>query len=151
MTRRINYEDNIFYLKLILKQLQSGLKLSIDSALYAEKIAADIAFLDKTVGGILHSLETNLMLLDRLELLKDLEGFARLFAQFLDEVLTNESGLLSEIADHVHAFQQIKERRLEDSRRIREIINGSGSGEVEADQIVSEEEFKFLLSQDEEG
>lgn len=151
MTRRINYEDNIFYLKLMLKQLQSGLKLSIDSALYAEKIAADIAFLDKTVGGILHSLETNLMLLDRLELLKDLEGFARLFVQFLDEVLTNESGLLSEMADHVHAFQQIKERRLEDTRRIREIINGSGSGEVEADQIVSEEEFKFLLSQDEEG
>jgi len=151
MTRKINYEDNIFYLKLMLKQLQSGLKLSIDSALYAEKIAADIAFLDKTVGGILHSLETNLMLLDRLELLKDLEGFARLFVQFLDEVLTNESGLLSEMADHVHAFQQIKERRLEDTRRIREIINGSGSGEVEADQIVSEEEFKFLLSQDEEG
>jgi len=29
MTRRINYADNIFYLKLILKQVGAGLKLAV--------------------------------------------------------------------------------------------------------------------------
>lgn len=151
MTRRINYEDNIFYLKLLLKQLQSALRLSIDGVLYAEKIAADIAFLDKTAGGILHSLETNMQLLDRLELLKDLEGFARRFAQFLDEVLAGETELLTGLGAHDQAFLQMKERCLENTRRIREFISGSRNGEAEADQIVSEEEFKFLLSQDDES
>lgn len=150
MTRRINYEDNIFYLKLLLKQLQSVVKLNIDSALYAEKIAADIDFLDKTVGEIFTSLEANVLLLDRLERLKDLEGFVQHFVQFLNEVLAGETGLLADLAAHVPAFQQMIEQCLEDTRTIRDIINGSRNVEVEADQIVSEEEFKFLLSQDEE-
>lgn len=150
MTRRINYEDNIFYLKLLLKQLQSVVKLNIDGALYADKIVADIDFLDKTVGGIFTSLEGNVLLLDRLERLKDLEGFEQRFVQFLDEVLAGETGLLADLAGHIPAFQQMKEQRLEDTRTIREIISGSHSVEAEADQIVSEEEFKFLLSQDEE-
>jgi hypothetical protein len=151
MTRRINYEDNIFYLKLLLKQLQSGLKLSIDGELYAEKIAAEIFFLDKTVSEILRSLETNMLLRDRLELLKDLEGFLLRFVELLDEVLTAETGLAVELEGHHPDFQQMKERRLEDTRTIRETIDGSQSGEAEADQIVSEEEFKFLLSPDEES
>jgi hypothetical protein len=150
MTRRINYEDNIFYLKLLLKQLQSVVKLNIDSALYAEKIAADIEFLDKTIGKIFTSLEGNVLLLDRLERLKDLEGFVQHFVQFLNEVLAGETGLLADLAGRVPDFQRMKEQRLEDTRTIRDIINGSRSVEVEADQIVSEEEFKFLLSQDEE-
>jgi hypothetical protein len=151
MTRRINYEDNIFYLKLILKQLQSGVKLNIDGVLYADKIAADIGFLDETVGEILSSLETNIMLLDRLELLKDLEAFVNHFLQLLDEVLSGETELLVRLETHRPVFQGMKEQRLKDTRMIREILSGTSSGGVEADQIVSPEEFKFLLSQDEES
>ncbi len=33
MTRRVNYADNIFYLKLVLKQVAAGLKLAVDADL----------------------------------------------------------------------------------------------------------------------
>src|SRR4030042_2332355 len=100
MTRRINYADNIFYLKLVLKQVASGLKLAVDADLARDRVLEDLAFLERSAGGIFASLRDNHLLIERSDHLQELAGFYRQFLALLEEVAAGKPGgaapLLSE-------------------------------------------------------
>lgn len=149
MTKRINYEDNIFFLKLILKQITSAFKLSIDTELFRDKVVEDLFFLDRTINGIFSSLKMNSLIIDRLDHLKDLQKLNKDFVQLLEDTLNIHSPFAHYLSDLFEDLQNIKENHQQDIVEIKEIITGSRFSSVEEDQMVSAEEFKILLSQEE--
>ncbi|HEC62063.1 MAG TPA: hypothetical protein ENI27_07400 [bacterium] len=146
MTKRINYADNIFFMNLILKQLTSGLLLSIDAEFFLDKLYDDISFLDSTVGKILRSLKDNEQILNRLEYLKGLERLNQHFIDFLSGVVEGRFSFSNNLE---YLFQQLnimKVNRQQELLEIGSIIRNSQGPLGETNQMVSEEEFKFLLS-----
>jgi len=87
MTRRVNYEDNIFYLTLIFKGISASLKLNIDTDLYRDRIIEDIRFLDKTSASIYQSLKANHLMIDRFTYLKGLYKLNSSFVALLEDIL----------------------------------------------------------------
>lgn len=150
MTRRVNYEDNIFYLTLLFKGIKSSLKLNIDMDLYKDRIIEDIRFLDKTSAGIFRSLQANHLMIDRIGYLKELQNLNKSFIAVLEDILEERFPQAFDLEGDFDLLQRIQSNRetelSELSRMIADHIDSAGDQE----QIVSEEEFKFLLSSETE-
>ncbi|UCF97212.1 MAG: hypothetical protein JSV89_18875 [Spirochaetaceae bacterium] len=150
MTRRVNYEDNIFYLSLVFKGIAAGLKLNIDTDLYRDRIIEDIRFLDKTCSSIYQSLRANHLMIDRLTHLKGLMKLNSIFIELLEDVLEERYPLASALEQDFDLLQRIQSTREVELAGLKEMIAKLGDEGVDQEQIVSEQEFKFLLSSDED-
>ena len=151
MTRRINYADNIFYLKLILKQVGAGLKLAVDADLARDRVLEDLAFLERSAGSIFASLRDNHLLIERSDHLQELAGFYRQFLALLEELAAGKpvgaAALLPEGGRE--AVERIREAIRREQAELRLAISSHRLGAGEHEHIVSEEEFRHLLSPEE--
>ena len=151
MTKRVNYEDNIFFLKMLLKQLTAVFRLNLDAEIFEDKIIEDILFLDRTLDNLYDSLNGRTLMIDRLEYLKDLQKISGQFACLLEDILKKEQPFAARLENIFDKLRIIREKQQSHFTAIRDIVSDSArlqSGE--ANQLVSEEEFKFLLSPEEE-
>jgi hypothetical protein len=150
MTRRVNYEDNIFYLTLVFKGIAAGLKLNIDAGLYLERIVEDIRFLDRTCSNIYQSLKADHLMIDRLVHIKGLQKLNARFVALLEDVLEERLPLSSAMEQDFDLFQRIQSNREVEIAGLKDMIARLGDSGGDQEQIVSEQEFKFLLSSDED-
>ncbi len=150
MTRRVNYEDNIFYLALIFKGISASLKLNIDTNLYRDRIVEDIRFLDKTSSNIFQSLKANHLMIDRLAHMKGLQKLNRDIIALLEEILEERIPLASSLEQDFDLLQRIQSNRESELAHIKEMVVEHNNASPDQEQIVSEEEFKYLLSSEEE-
>lgn len=147
MTRRVNYEENIFFLALVLKQLTAALKLNVDADLFRERVVGDFLFLDRSLDRLYESLKANQRMIDRLAHLRELQRLNTTLAGLLEEVLRGRSPLADELegdADRLRGLRASRERQL---RELSQEMSRGLAGEHE--QLVSEEEFKGLLAEGE--
>jgi hypothetical protein len=153
MTRRVNYADNIFYLKLILKQVGAGLKLAVDADLARDRVLEDLGFLQRSAGGIFASLRENHLLIERSEHLQQLAGFYRQYLAVLEELAAGKPAaapaVLAEGGREV--VERIREAIRREQAELRLAISSHRLGAGDHEHIVSEEEFRFLLSPEEGG
>lgn len=147
MTRRINFEDNLFYLNVILKQVAAGLKLNIDGDLYRERILADLAFANRTLHRLHRSLEANPRMIDRIQVLHRLQQTMGRFLELLDSLKSAEAlpGAAMFEPDQ-ERLATMRTEREQDVREIREAMRQAGASTAEEEHIVSAEEFRSLLS-----
>lgn len=150
MTRRVNYEDNIFYLTLVFKGIAASLKLNIDTDLYRDRIIDDIRFLDKTSSSIFQSLKTNDRMIDRLIHLKGMKKLNANFIALLEDILEERLPLASALEQDFDLLQRIQSNREVELAGLKEMVSNLGETGGDQEQIVSEQEFKFLLSSDSE-
>jgi hypothetical protein len=150
MTRRVNYEDNIFYLTLVFKGIAASLKLNIDTDLYRDRIIDDIRFLDKTASSIYQSLKANHLMIDRFAHLKGLQKLNSKFIALLQDILEERLPLASALESDFDLLERIRSNREAESAALKEMISKLGGSADDQEQIVSEQEFKFLLSPDEQ-
>jgi hypothetical protein len=150
MTRRVNYEDNIFYLTLVFKGIAASLKLNIDTELYRDRIIDDMRFLDKTSSNIYQSLKTNHLMIDRLAHIKGMKKLNADFISLLEDVLEERLLLASALEQDFDLLQRIQSNREVELAGLKEMISKLGEPGGDQEQIVSEQEFKFLLSSEEE-
>jgi len=150
MTRRVNYEDNIFYLNLVFKGITAALKLNIDTALYRDRIVEDIRFLDKTSSTIYQSLKANQLMIDRLNHLKGLRKLNSDFIALLEDILEERLPMAADLEQDFDLLQRIQSNREVELNGLREMIARLADSAGDQEQIVSEQEFKFLLSPEEE-
>ena len=150
MTRRVNYDDNIFYLTLVFKGIAAGLKLNIDTGLYRDRIVEDIRFLDKTCSNIYQSLKANHLMIDRFTYLKGLYKLNSSFVALLEDILEERFPLASSLEQDFDLLQRIQSNRETELAGINEMITKQKGSTGDQEQIVSEEEFKFLLSAEEQ-
>jgi hypothetical protein len=144
MTKKINYEDDIFTLSLFVRTLSDVLKLEIDSEFFRERIEGDITFIHSTIGRIFDTLSGAPLFLKRHEYLTEIQRLKRAFVDLLDAVIDGRflfAEFLGGSAERFRGFRQVHE---EDIALIRSVLSQSGGREEE--HIVSEDEFKILLS-----
>ena len=150
MTRRVNYADNIFYLNLILKQVGSTLKLSVDAELAREKILEDLRFLDRASAAIFNSLAANHQLIERVEHLNSLAKLNRHLVATLEDILGGKVPGAAALEGEREALGRIRQARLAAQSAIREAVATQRMAAGDEEHMVSEEEFKFLLASQEE-
>ena len=150
MTRRINYEDDIFTVALQVRCLQDALKLEVDAELFRERILGDIAWIDSITAKLLQSLRESSLYVKRQEHLKELAKLKRAFVEALDSLVERRAPFAASLADVMPALESRRQSNLHDMDEIRTLLEGGGAQEEE--HIVSAEELKFLMtSEDEEA
>ena len=150
MTKRVNYEDNIFFLTLILKQLTAAFKLNIDATLFKDRLIEEIRFLDAASDEIYQSLQSNPLMIDRWEHLKELQKLNRSFISLMEEILAAKLPLSKALEESSPLVERLLEARRAQHQRIRDLASGYQVSAGEAEQIVSEAEYRHLLSPDDE-
>lgn len=149
MTTRVNYDDNIFFLQTMIKTLDSGVQLNIDGDLFRDKFIEDVFFIDSTLSRILTQLRENRRLIRRTEYLRALMRAENLFLDLLTKCLDESLPFAAEleaVVTKLRATRSEHQRSLDD---VRSILHDQSDVEPEED-VVSQEEFRSLLMNDEE-
>jgi len=147
----INYEEDIFFLNLMLKVLKDGLKLDIDANFFTQKVKDDILFISRMVSLIYKSLSENTFMLKRLEYLKSLQRLMQLFTELLSNIVNNKFYFSPALEGAFGEYKTLILGYENDVRTIRNILSDLNQAENENGNMVSDEEFKFLLLNEEEG
>jgi len=151
MTRKVNYADNIFYLKLVLKQVSAGLKLAVDAELARDKVLEDLSFLQRAAGQVSAALQDSRLLIDRSDHLRELSSFNRQFLALLEELaagrLAGSAALLPEGGREV--VERLRQATQLELGALRQAVSTQRLAAADHEHIVSEEEFRHLLSPEE--
>jgi hypothetical protein len=148
MTRKINYEDDIFTLALQVRCLQDTLKLEVDPELFKDRILADIGWLDATIGKLFGSLRESSLYVKRQEHLKELQKLKRAFAEALDAIVERRAALAAHLEADIEELRALRDSHRRDIEDIRALLRGATPPE-EA-HMVSAEELKFLMTSEED-
>jgi len=150
MEKQINFGDNIFFLTLILKGLSSGVRLSLDNDLFLDKLVEDIFFLEGSIGKVFELIKQRALLIDRLEHLKNLEILSSDFAALLGEIMTGDVLAAEHLAAFSEKFESIKDHQHKLVSEMRGIIHDTDQSKTTEEDMVSREEFEFLLAEENE-
>lgn len=150
MTRRINYEDDIFSLALQVRCLRDMLRLEIDPEFFRERIVGDLAYLDATIGRVYAGLNASPSFVGRQDHLKEVQKLKRAFAEALGEILQKRSPFAPYLLDRFDGIQEMQAAHLRDAAEIRAVLSGQAPGPQEDEHMVSAEELKILFAPPEE-
>ncbi|MDR3200881.1 MAG: hypothetical protein LBT68_05425 [Spirochaetales bacterium] len=146
MATKIHYGDNIFYIESLIKTLKNGLSLEIDPEYFAERIHDDLLFSGAVLNRIYVSLKSNAHLITRNEYLRSLLRAKRDFTGLLENIIEKKLPLAASLET---GFPKLKICRAEQVRDIEEIKayieNRRREDPVSEDDVISGEEFRFLL------
>jgi len=148
MTRRINYEDDIFSLALQVRCLQDTLKLEVDPEFFKERLLGDIAWIDLTIGRLYASLRESSLYVKRQEHLKELQKLKRAFSGALDALVEKRAPFSEHLPERLEELRAIRDAHARDIEEIKALIAGTGAPEEE--HMVSAEELKFLMTAEDE-
>ncbi|NOY09109.1 MAG: hypothetical protein GXP33_09740 [Spirochaetes bacterium] len=151
MTKQINYEDDIFFLLLILRRLSDGLKLTVDSEIFSAKIVDDILFIDEAVDKVYDLLKNSPSLIKKEENLRNIRKVKKLFIELLDDIIRKKVPMAYYFTDILDNLIRIQKKHSETDADIDGQLLKIAGKLQEGRQIVSEEEFRFLLSDDEDN
>jgi hypothetical protein len=147
----INYEDNIFYLLVLLKSIRDGARLDVDSKYFGQKLVQDFLYIASITDDIFKPLKTNVHLLKRSNYLKDLKRLKKQYVDLIDDIIENKVPQAHIFATSIDKLREIKKVYSKDLLDIKSLLPKSASEHGEEELMVSEEEFKYLLVQDEEA
>ncbi|MDR1211592.1 MAG: hypothetical protein LBK40_05105 [Spirochaetaceae bacterium] len=143
MNKRVNFEDNIFILKVRIRMLEDLVRLEADPEIYLGKTLDDLAFIDAILSSLLDALLKNGKLIERDEQFHNLEETEEQLDTLLYNIL-NGSGSVSAarfpaIQEKIRAFQRLSADRKGFIRDAR------GQGEEAGALVVSSDELSELL------
>ena len=152
MTRKINYEDDIFSLALQVRCIQDILRLDVDPEFFRERVLGDIAWADDMIGRVYQSLVASSLFVKRQEHLREIQKLKRAFVDVIEGLLDRRVPFAQHITDSGDRLREIRDAHERDIADIREVLAGRGQVAPEEEHMVSAEELKFLMtaSSDEE-
>ncbi|HVP19908.1 MAG TPA: hypothetical protein VMU36_13030 [Spirochaetia bacterium] len=146
MTRKINYEDDIFSLALQVRCIQDILRLDVDPEFFRERILGDIAWADDMIGRVYQSLVASSLFVKRQEHLREIQKLKRAFVDAIDGLIARRVPFAQHIADSGDRLREIRDAHEKDIADIREVLAGRGQVAPEEEHMVSAEELKFLMT-----
>ena len=149
MTKKINYEDDIFTLSLLVRNLTDMLKLDIDPEFFLRRIESDIVFLDGAIGRVYQILTSGPFFVKRHEYLQSMQRLKRSFVELLSAIVDRRFPFAEHMSGSVDAYRRMCDAHNEDLSAINSSLSQTKGQEEE--HIVSTDEFKNLLSPMEEG
>ena len=150
MKNKIHFEENLFFLNLLMKGLREGLMLTIDPDYFQDKILADLRFVDATLDRIFSTLKENPNLIHRAEYLYQLVKVEATFGDLLGEVLEGTGEIQEALAPYKDEFLQRRESHDSDAQEIRVLLR-LVSQEDEREDVITTEEMLLLTRPDEDA
>jgi hypothetical protein len=144
MTKKINFEDDIFTLSLLVRNLSDILKLEIDAEFFRDRIDGDVSFIDTAARRIHESLAESPLFLKRQEYLKGMQRMKRSFIGLLDAILEKRLPSAEFLLGQADRYRAIRAAHEKDLEEITAALSKSSG--LEEQHMVSENEFKILLS-----
>jgi hypothetical protein len=144
MSQMIHYQDDLFSLSVLVKSLDLILSTETDPDYFAERVDADLSFLDKSLVAFCGLLEQNTLLIERADYLKLLERTVKTFIGVLGrlegsgypraQAFAGDGSRVAAASANQHALLG----------RLDALLRSSLAGDVETD-LVSQDELSELL------
>jgi hypothetical protein len=144
MSQMIHYQDDLFSLSVLVKSLDLILSTETDPDFFAERVEADLDFLNGRLESFCLLLEQNSLLIERAEYLKLLERTVKTFIGVLGrlegsgypraQAFAGDGSKISAVSANQHALLG----------RLSALLSSSLSGDAETD-LVSQDEMSELL------
>jgi hypothetical protein len=144
MSQMIHYQDDLFSLSVLVKSLDLILSTETDPEFFAERVAADLSFLDKSLESFGLLLEQNSLLIERAEYLKLLERTTKTFIGILGRLEGSGYPRAQEFAGGAARISAIASNQRSLLGRLSALLSSSLSGDAETD-LVSQDELSELL------
>ena len=145
MAEKIYYDDNIFYLNEIISNIDDGIRLDIDTKLYLDKLVEDILFVESILARLYGSLQENDKLIRRSEHLKRLVRSKVKFLDLLDDIVQQRVPISDNLVPFYPKFNELIREQQDHLDEIRAQLSTSNGSTEEDEDIVSQEEIRFLL------
>jgi len=149
MSMKVHYEDNLFYLTTLIKNLKTGLTLDIDPEYFIDKIIEDILFVDSSLVKSFNSLKANPHLIKRKEYLRALLRTKKVFIDFLEETVNGKLAFSSNLEPFFPKFRFSLTEHIQDSSEIHALLEQPSAIEEPDGDVISPAEYQFLLEEDE--
>lgn len=138
----IQYEENIFYLKLALNSIKKAPLLNINKELFQKKIKDDLLFIKKCTKILYDKLLGNTKLITRDKLLHDILNLKDLYVQILNDL--NKAGYIK-----INDFQESLNKNKEDINYINSILINHTQNDHKED-LTTNEELNILLMENDD-
>lgn len=149
MKSNINYEDNLFFLTLQLKNLRESFHLSMDADFFMDKIIEDLKFLDATLGRIYSTLKENTSLIKRSEYLHALSKVKSAYSDLLNDLRSGKLAFGAELTAHFEHFADRQALHDRDVTEIRRQIREANQQTEDREDVITNQELEILLKPDE--
>ena len=149
MAKRISYDDNLFFIGEKVRILTDCLDLDIDATIFLDKIVDEILFIENALSSIYQSLMENDLLLERPDHLHSLMRAKGRFAHLLESLARADLTFSAHVVPFEGKFKASAASQREDIDDIRTMLTESDETGTSDSALVSEEEFKFLLMEEE--
>jgi hypothetical protein len=131
------------------KTLKNSLKLDIDRDLFLETINKEIIFITLTLNKIFGFLKESSLIIDRLENLKNVQRLKLQLINLLSGILDGKSSFSSFMKSNFDEFRKMRDECRKNIEEIKSMITGIKEKALEDRYIISEQEYRHLLSDDE--
>ncbi len=148
MTKKIHYDDNIFFLDTMIKTVKSGLSLDIDPEYFIDKVIEDLLFLDGTLLLIFSSLKGNLYLLKRAEYLRSLLRGEKNFLDLVDAILEKKIPFSEHLTPLFDKLRTLRAEHLQACQEMKRLLTESREEPYPGADVISPTEFHLLLKGD---
>lgn len=147
MPQKTHYQDDLFFLSVLVKSLDSGLSVEADPEYFRERIAGDIFFIDSSLRGFGEMLAQNSHLIERTEYLKLLERTIRSFVASVERLVAGECPMSAAYETYHPQLKGILQGQKDLLGELSESLKVMGSGGGETDLVSSDELSELLRGQ----
>jgi len=148
MSQKIHYQDNIFFITILLKTLKDGLSLDIDSDFFLDKVLEDLDFIDSAIYRLTKELLSNERLIDRAEYLRETFGAEKQFSQLLSLLLNGEIAFSKEMTSFMNRLSDLQDKHRALQQEIMESLHSGILDERDDVDVVSQDELSELLREE---
>jgi hypothetical protein len=146
MPQMIHYQDDIFFLSVLVKALDQGLSVQSDPEHFRGQVSAELSFLDESIRTYCGLLTQNSLLIERAQYLKLLERTARSFALVLEKIVGGDYPGSAAYAGQRQTLEAMLSGQHSLFADLDELLSSTVEGVAEID-LVSQDEMSELLKE----
>lgn len=150
MAKRIHYDDNNFFLIVMIRNLHDAMKLNVDADYFAEKILEDTLFISMTIQRIYKTLIENNQLIHGPTYLHSIMNVKIAYGRLLEAILQAEDDFAAVFQPKFPQLQRLAADHLDDIRFIKEKLSKLETKKIDT-CIISYDELHVLMSPIEES
>jgi hypothetical protein len=150
MTRKTNYEDDLFALSLIVRGIRDIARLEVDADLFADRLADDASFVDGAAVRALAGLRSSPFLVHRSEHLHALQKLLKNLAALLEELAGGSTPVAAALGARSADLQARADARARDAEAIDTLLEEQAGVAMDDPHVVSAEELRILTAPSEE-
>lgn len=109
MAKRIHFEDNIFFINLLIRSIRDAGQLELDPELFMLKLMDDLRFVDRILNTLLAELLANSRLLERQEQLVNIAETEERYMAVLNTIVNGHGYWARDLGPLVEDIELIKQ------------------------------------------